>query len=97
MSHPIFSPILAFSLLVGCVSNQPLVLDTHNAASPMAREAVTRPTQPILGTDPLTKRTRELIAARSVQETQGQVQQQDQRMKDMPGMQPKEDGQSQHH
>lgn len=97
MSHPIFSPILAFSLLVGCVSSRPLVLDTNNAASPMASEAITQPAQPILGTDPLTERTRELIAARAAQETQTQVQPRDQQMKDMPGMQHEEDGRSQPH
>lgn len=78
MSYPTFFLISAFSLLVGCVSNRPLILDTDNPASPMAREAVTPPAQAILDTDPLTERTRELIAARAAQETQGQVQRHDQ-------------------
>jgi hypothetical protein len=97
MSYPIFFPILVFSFLVGCVSNRPLVLDADNAASPTAREAISPPAEPILDTDPLSKRTRELIAARAAQETQVQVQQQDKEMKDMPEMQHREDGQSQHH
>jgi hypothetical protein len=87
--------LLAFSLLNGCVSSRPLVLNTDNPANPLAREAVTRTAQPILGADPLSERTRELIAARAAQETQGQ--QQDQQMKDMPGMQHEKDDKSQHH
>lgn len=78
MSYPTFFLILAFSLLVGCVSNRPLILDTDNPSSPMAREGVAPPAQAILDTDPLTERTRELIAARAAQETQGQVQRHDQ-------------------
>lgn len=97
MSYPIFFSILAFSLLVGCVSNRPLILDADNPASPTTREAIIPPAQPILDTDPLTERTRELIATRAVQETQGQVQPPDQQMKDMPGMQHKEDSHSQSH
>ena len=97
MSYPICFLILAFSLLVGCVSNRPLVLDAENAASPTAREAITPPAEPILDTDPLSKRTRELIAARAAQETERQVQPPDQQMKDLPRMQHREDGQSQPH
>ena len=94
MSRLSLLAFLAFSLLNGCVSSRPLVINTDNPASPLAREAVTRPAQPILAADPLSKRTRELIAARAAQETQGQ--QQNQQMKDMPGMQHEKDEQSQH-
>ena len=97
MSYLTFFSILAFSLLAGCVSNRPLILDTDNPASPTAREAITPPAQPILDTDPLTGRTRELIAARAAQETQGQIQPPDRQMKDMPGMQHEGDSQSQPH
>jgi hypothetical protein len=86
--------LFVFSFLNGCVSSRPLVLNTDNPASPMAREAITRPARPILAADPLSKRTRELITARAAQETQGQ--QQNQQMKDMPGMQHEKDDQSQH-
>jgi hypothetical protein len=89
--------LLALSLLNSCVSSRPLVLDADDPASPTARSATTGPAQPILGADPLTKRTRQLIAARAAQETQGQQQQSDQEMKDMPGKQHKEDDMSQHH
>jgi hypothetical protein len=97
MSYPTSFLILAFSLLVGCVSNRPLILDTDNPASPMAREASTSPVQPNLDTDPLTERTRELIAARAAQETVGQTQPPDRQVKDMPGMQHEEESQSQPH
>jgi hypothetical protein len=86
MSHSIFSPILALSFLVGCASNQPLVLNTDNPASPAAREAITPPARQVLGIDQASKRTRELIAARAAQDTQSQRQQNDQQMQNMPGM-----------
>ena len=86
--------ISALSLLMGCASNQPLVLNADNPASPAAREAVTSPAHPVLGLDQATKRTRHLIAARASHNTQSQQQQQDQQnmsgMKNMPGMQPKD-------
>ena len=97
MAYPTFFSILAFSLLAGCESNRPLILDTDNPASPTAREAITPPAQPILDADPLTGRTRELIAARAAQETQGQIQPTDRQMKNMPGMQHEEDSQSRPH
>ena len=90
-----FLNILAFGLLAGCVGNRPLALNADNPASPIAREANTSPAQSVLNLDQASKRTRELIAARAAQDTQGQHQQQDQQkmsgMKNMPGMQNEED------
>ena len=90
-----FLNILAFDLLAGCVSNRPLVLNADNPASPIAREAIASPAQSVLNLDQASKRTRELIAARAAQNTQGQHQQQDQQkmpgMKNMSGTQPEED------
>jgi hypothetical protein len=90
-----FLNILAFGLLAGCVSNRPLVLNADNPASPSAREAITSPAPSMLSFDQASKRTRELIAARAAEDTQGQRQQQDQQnkseMKNMPGMQPEDD------
>jgi|SRR6516165_3014397 hypothetical protein len=90
-----FLKILAFGLLAGCASNRPLVLNADNPASPIAREAITSPAQPVLNLDQASKRTRELMAARAAEDTQGQHQQQDQQkmpeMKNMRGMQPEED------
>jgi hypothetical protein len=97
MSRPPFFAILAFSLLFGCVSDRPLVLATDNPASPTAREANTPPARSILTTDPLTERTRELIAARAAQETQGQIQPEDRQRQEMPEMQHEGNNQSQPH
>jgi len=87
--------ILPFGLLAACASNQPLVLNADNPASPIAREAITSPAQSVLTLDQASKRTRELIVARAAQDTQGQHQQQDQQkmpgMKNMSGMQPEEE------
>jgi hypothetical protein len=101
MSQSIFSSILVFSLLVGCASNQPLVISADNPASPEARESITPAAREVLGIDRASKRTRELIAARAVQDTQSRRQQKDQQiqnmpgMKNMPGMEHKEDSSSQ--
>jgi hypothetical protein len=72
MSRLIFLKILAFGLLTGCASNQPLVLNADNPASPLAREAITSAAQPSLSVDAASKRTRALIAARAAEDTQGQ-------------------------
>jgi len=90
-----FLKILAFGFLAGCASYRPLVLNTDNPASPNADEAITSPAQSVLNLDQASKRTRELIAARAAQDTQGQHQQQGQQnisgMKNMPGVQPEVD------
>ena len=90
-----FLKILAFGFLAGCASNRPLILNTDNPASPNADEAITSPAQSVLNLDQASKRTRELIAARAAQDTQGQHQQQGQQnisgMKNMPGVQPEAD------
>ena len=90
-----FLKILAFGFLAGCASNRPLILNTDNPASPNADEAITSPAQSVLNLDQASKRTRELIAARAAQDTQGQHQQQGQQnisgMKNMPGVQPEVD------
>src|SRR5215831_18219951 len=91
-----FLRILPFGLLAACASTRTLVLNADNPASPAAREAITSPAHSILNLDQASKRTRELIAARAAEDTQGQPQQQDQqnisRMKNTPGMQPEEGG-----
>src|SRR5215472_3360927 len=86
-----FLNILAFGLLAGCVSNRPFVLNADNPASPIAREAITSPAQSVLNLDQASKRTRELIAARAAQDTQGLHQQKMPGMKNMSGTQPEED------
>src|SRR6516165_9698253 len=84
-----FLKILAFGFLAGCASYRPLVLNTDNPASPNADEAITSPAQSVLNLDQASKRTRELIAARAAQDTQGQ--QNISGMKNMPGVQPELD------
>ena len=90
-----FLNILGFGLLASCANDRALVLNADNPASPIAREAITSPAQSVLNLDQASKRTRELIAARAAQDTQGQHQQRDQqkmpKMKNMPGMQHEED------
>ena len=83
------------SVLSGCIGGAPLSVADDNPASPNADEAITSPAQSVLNLDQASKRTRELIAARAAQDTQGQHQQQDQQkmpgMKNMSGMQPEEE------
>ena len=73
------------SLLAGCSTNLPS-LTPDNPASPAAPEAVGRPTRFSLGTDSITQRTRQLIAARAQQDSGLQPQQQ-QKDQTLPGMQ----------
>jgi hypothetical protein len=96
--------LITFSLLAACTTAPPSPLATDNPASPSAPEAPLGVTHNSLGTDGLTKKTRQILAqtAEDQQSDQsGASGQKEQEMKNMPYMQqpmsgmPMPEGQSQ--
>jgi hypothetical protein len=61
---PIYAAALAMS---GCAVRNTPVVDARHPASPNAPEARSAPMPRMLGTDAITRRTRELIAARTTE------------------------------
>lgn len=85
--------LLALGFLAGCARAPALLLKADDPANPLAPEATVHPFRNALGVDSLTKKSRLLLEEAAKQEQQWDQSgpdsgdQQDQQMKNMPGMQ----------
>jgi hypothetical protein len=80
-------PLVALSLLAGCVTAPPPPLTPDNPASPSAPEATAHPLGNPLAVDSLTKKTREMLAQAGKQQGQpSPTPIPESKMDQMPGM-----------
>jgi hypothetical protein len=89
--------LLAFGLLAGCAAAPPPPMTADNPANPSAPEATVRPLHNTLGTDSLTKKTRQILAQSAKEQQQwdqggpASGEQKEQEMKNLPGSPPIQD------
>jgi hypothetical protein len=92
--------LLAFGLLAGCAAAPPPPMTADNPANPSAPEATVRPVHNTLGTDSLTRKTRQILAQSAKEQQQwdqggpASGEQREQEMKNLPGSPPIQDQKS---
>ncbi|MEA3148688.1 MAG: hypothetical protein QOI53_4347 [Verrucomicrobiota bacterium] len=92
--------LLAFGLLAGCAAAPPPPMTADNPANPSAPEATVRPLHNTLGTDSLTKKSRQILAQSAKEQQQwdqggpASGEQKEQEMKNLPGSPPIQDQKS---
>ena len=86
--------LLALSLLAGCAAAPPPAMTADNPANPSAPEATVRPLPNALGTDSLTRKSRQILAQAAKEQQQwdqggpNSGNQKEQEMKNLPGSPP---------
>ena len=86
--------LIALGFLAGCATAPPPPLTADDSANPSAPEAPVRPIRNALGADPLTRKTRQILAQAAKEPQQPNLGDPDagdqnrEQMKNMPDMQP---------
>src|ERR1700676_2835366 len=89
--------LLAFSLLAGCAGAPPPPIAADNPGNPSAPAATVRPLDNALGTDRLTRKSRQILAQSAKEQQQwdqggpASGEQKEQGMKNLPGSPPIQD------